>query len=123
MFLLLLACSGSGDDTGKTTDTSTADPLCADAPIVTFETFGAAFMTENCQSCHASTSANRNGAPAEVVFDAGDGVVDKDVTWSWAERILARATSDPIGMPPMGGTTDDDRYRLTVWLTCNPAGT
>ena len=104
----LLACTGAED---------TAVDICADAPVVTYETFGAGFLTENCNSCHAVSSTNRNGAPDDVSFD------DVDTAWTWKTRILARTLSDPPGMPPQGGTTDDDRTLLEIWLTCAEEGT
>ena len=134
--LLLLACAGgpdggdSGDSGGGDTGDTGGDSgggFCDEAPVVTFETFGAGFLTENCQPCHASTVTGdqRYGAPAEVYFDAGDGTgrVDVAAAWSLADRILARATGDAADMPPLGGTTEDDRYRVEVWLTCADPGT
>lgn len=131
ILLLALACAGGdavGDDTGDTNAVDTAGgDFCADAPVVTFETFGAGFLTANCQSCHASTvtGSQRNDAPEEIYFDAGDGTgrVDVDAAWALASRILARATGDSADMPPLGGTTPDDRYRVEVWLTCADPGT
>lgn len=118
----LLGCAPTEKDTGSGTDTA-GDGMCADAPIETFETFGSGFLLENCQSCHATTSTNRNGAPTDVVFDDGDGVPAVDAAWLWAGRILARAATEPPTMPPMAGTTADDRHRLLVWLTCAEPGT
>ncbi|MDP2307210.1 MAG: hypothetical protein Q8P18_14385 [Pseudomonadota bacterium] len=109
---LLLACTGT-DDSAETA----VDPLCVDAPIVTYETFGAGFVEENCQSCHASTSLDRQGAPSFVVFDTVDDV------WALDERILQVAVPDPPMMPPQGGTTADDRAKLEIWLTCAEMGT
>ena len=120
LLFVLLGCAAAEKDTGAAvTDTG----LCADAPIETFETFGSGFLLENCQSCHATTSTNRNGAPTDVVFDTGDGVPSVDAAWAWSERILARAATEPPTMPPMAGTTPDDRQRLTFWLTCAEPGT
>ena len=99
----LLACGGEALDTG--------DP-CAEAPVVTWDTFGQGFLRENCQGCHASTVVDRAGAPAEVTFD------DEAQALAWRERILARAAGATATMPPLGGTTEDDRWRLRVWLTC-----
>jgi uncharacterized membrane protein len=109
MLLLLLACTGSsekGEDSG----------FCSDAPTVTYETFGKGFLTENCQSCHASTSPNRNDAPEDVTFDTVDEV------WALSDRILARAAAEPPTMPPMAGTSEDDRLLLRYWLTCGTPG-
>lgn len=131
---LLVACGGSTGDKADDTaggDTASGD-VCEELSTVTFETFGAGFMTENCMACHASTSANRNGAPDDVIFDdpaaaeagtASPGEVDAAATWAWADRILARAAVDPPTMPPMGGTSDDDRTLLYAWLTCATPGT
>lgn len=108
LLALLLACTGADPvDTGP----------CADAPTVTWETFGAGFVAENCQSCHASTTANRNGAPESVVFDTVDDV------WALRDDVLDAAAVDPPTMPPLGGTTEDDRALLTIWLTCADEGT
>jgi len=99
--LLLVGCGGP-DDTG----------LCIDAAPVYWEDFGEGFVTGSCQSCHASTAADRNGAPEEVVFDSV-----KDA-WEWSDRILARATGEAPTMPPSGGVTESDRTKLTWWLLC-----
>ena len=87
-------------------------PLCVDAPVLTWNNFGQGFLIENCQTCHASTSPNRYGAPAGVTFDT------RDQALQWEDRILARATGEAPSMPPGGGVSEDDRYRLEVWLTC-----
>jgi hypothetical protein len=99
----VLACGGAALDT--------ADP-CAEAPVVTWETFGEGFLRENCQGCHASSVVDRAGAPVDVTFD------DEPQALAWRERILARAAVTAPTMPPQGGTTDDDRWRLRTWLTC-----
>jgi mono/diheme cytochrome c family protein len=102
--LLLMACGGPSE----TVDTG----LCADAPVVTWETFGEGFLRENCQACHASTAVDRGGAPADVTFDTQDDAL------RWRTRILERAAGAAPTMPPQGGTTDEDRWRLQVWLAC-----
>lgn len=110
--LWLAACSdaGSGD---PTTPAATGEPpICDEAPITTWDNFGAGFVTQHCQACHASTSLHRHGAPAEVTFD------DEEQVWTWADRILVRSAGDDADMPPQGGVHADDRYRLEVWLTC-----
>lgn len=86
--------------------------LCADAPVTTYDNFGAGFLTQSCATCHASTTLDRNGAPPGVVFDTEEDV------WAQADRILAVTAGDAPTMPPQGGVTEDDRYRLEVWLTC-----
>ena len=56
------------------------------------------------------------GAPEEVTFGSVDDV------WARADRVLARAGDEPPTMPPMGGTTADDRERLREWLGCAEPG-
>lgn len=105
--MALAGCAGeSAEDSG----------FCSDVPIVTYETFGKGFMTQNCQTCHASTQTDREGATEGVYFDTVDDV------WAHKSSVLSRAASDEPDMPPLGGTTDDDRYLLTVWLTCGTEG-
>ena len=99
--------SGGGDDTAVT-----STDLCADAPVVTWENFGQGFLIANCQSCHAEATESRNGAPEDITFDTYEQSIAQ------ADRILARAAADPPTMPPLGGTLEDDRYLLEVWLTC-----
>ena len=83
---------------------------CADMPVVSWETFGAGFVTTHCQGCHASSAPDRRGAPAQIVFDSeADVVAQRDA--------VLRATSE-ARMPPAGGPSDDERELLRVWLTC-----
>ncbi len=97
--------------------TDTADGVCAGAPQVTWNSFGAGFILESCQGCHATTAPERYGAPEGVVFDTVEHC------WDQADRILARAAGVSPTMPPQGGTTEDDRTLLTWWLTCATPGT
>jgi uncharacterized membrane protein len=108
LLIALIGCT-DGDDTA-------AEDICVDAPVVTWDNFGAGFTTENCQACHASTVPveERNEAPEEVNFDS-----EADVA-VWGDRMLTMATGEEPLMPPQGGVSDDDRYLLEVWLTCFP---
>lgn len=109
-----------GTDDGGTQDGGSGDTgsgFCDDAPTVTWASFGRGFLLEACQGCHASTAPDRHGAPDEVVFDTVDDA------WFWAPYVLAMAAYEPIEMPPMGGTTEDDRTRLRWWLECGTPGT
>lgn len=99
---LLLTLLGCGDP---------EDP-CAEAPIVTWETFGQGFVTERCQSCHASTAPPRDGVPAGIHFDT------EEQTRALSDAILRVATGETPTMPPQGGVPEDDRERLEVWLSC-----
>lgn len=109
ILLTLAACTGAAPD-------SAAD-ACADAPVVTWANFGQGFLLEQCQGCHASTTANRHDAPEDIVFDTVDDA------WGQADGILARAGAEPPTMPPEGGTTEDDRQLLRWWLECADPGT
>ena len=81
-------------------------------PVVTYETFGEGFLSTYCQGCHASAAADRQGAPDALVFDTEDDVYD------FQDQILDAVTSDEPRMPPSGGPLEDDRERLTIWLSC-----
>ena len=113
--------SGSGavdEDSGASGGVDTdGEDLCEDVPTLTWNNFGNGFMLENCQGCHASTAANRYGAPEGVYFDTVDD------TWTHASRILTIATGDDPSMPPQGGVLEDDRTKLSWWLSCAEPGT
>jgi uncharacterized membrane protein len=115
--LLALACADGGGDSASPSDSGPTGE-CADAPVVTWDNFGAGFLTENCDACHSATVTGdaRNGAPEKVTFDT------KEQAWSWAEDILRMASGDDPQMPPEGGTSADDRARLTWWLECGEKG-
>ena len=109
----------SGNPSDDTADTAydTADSVCEDAPVVTYANFGEGFLLSNCQSCHASTTTNRNGAPEGVTFDTVKEV------WTWSTRILARSTGEEADMPPEGGVSEYDITLLEFWLACGIDGT
>jgi uncharacterized membrane protein len=117
LFFLLLACLDGGGD--SVADSPSVTEVCAGAPIVTWDNFGAGFLRENCYSCHASTVKGdaRHDAPEEVTFDT------REQAWVWASDILRMATGDDPLMPPEGGPSDDDRTRLYWWLACGEHGT
>jgi hypothetical protein len=102
----------TADDSGTDSGTDSVDPICADAPVVTWDSWGQGFLSANCQSCHSSTTLDRHGAPDDIIFD------DRDTALAVSDRILARSAGDNPTMPPSGGVSEDDRYRLEVWLTC-----
>lgn len=104
----------SASDSSETADTA-VDP-CEGVPTVTWQSFGRGFFFENCNGCHASTTADRHDAPEDVTFDTVDEV------WIWSNVILSVATGDEPSMPPRGGVSDDDRTRLSWWLTCGEWG-
>ena len=47
-----------------------------------------------------------------MIFDTEEDTVQ------FGSLILNAATGDAPTMPPAGGPVDDDRERLTIWLTC-----
>ena len=103
---MLTACGGEeGSDSAEV-------GLCDDAPVVTWDNFGDGFVTENCQTCHASTTEDRNGAPDSVTFDT------REETLSHAGSILTVVAGDTPTMPPQGGVSEDDRLLVSYWLTC-----
>ena len=104
-------------ETSSADSAQTLEEFCAEVPLLNYANFGQGFITENCQGCHASTTTERYGAPAEAYFDT---VQD---CWNWADRILVRSAGDDATMPPQGGVTEDDRTRLQWWLLCAEEGT
>ena len=88
------------------------EPFCEDTPVMTWESFGQDFIQHNCQACHASTTANRHGAPETVVLDTYEQVLQS------REAILDRALNDEPDMPPSGGVDEDELWRAEVWLRC-----
>lgn len=105
---LASACKGDKGESAVPAETG----LCADAPVLMWANFGQGFVLENCQSCHASTSLDRNDAPEEVSFDTLEQVR------ALSDRILARAAGAEPTMPPEGGVGDEDREKLELWLSC-----
>jgi len=126
LLALALACGGAQDDSAATPiDSGSGDSAepdwatlsCDEAPVVTWNNFGAGFVGHYCQGCHASTSVDRYGAPESVTFDTVDAV------WAFRDRVLARSTGNAPSMPPAGGTNANDRQKLQWWLECAPEGT
>ena len=107
----------SAADTASDTAADTADPDCADAPAVTWNTWGQGFLLGHCQGCHATSAAERYGAPPEVAFDT------VDMAWTHAPAILRTVATDPTTMPPAGGVDDVDKAFLVAWLHCGTPGT
>ena len=102
----LTACATAADSA-----TDNADP-CADAPLLTYDNFGRGFLTQNCQPCHSAETMDRHGADPSVTFDSYDDVVAQ---WDAIARVATGA--DPV-MPPSGGIPDEEREKLSIWLSC-----
>ena len=88
-------------------------PCPPEGTTLTYENFGASFMTGYCQSCHGSLSEDRAGAPGESIFDTV-GQIQRQ-----RDRIFARSAAGNDSMPP--GPEDpspEDREKLAEWLAC-----
>lgn len=109
LLLALALAAGCGE---KDVDSAAETGFCATAPVSTWENFGAGFFTQECQSCHASESPERNGAPDVVTFDSEEEVLAQ------VALVLEVATGEEPTMPPEGGVREEDRYMLEAWLRC-----
>ena len=85
---------------------------CATEPCSPYfyENFGAGFLIQNCQGCHASGTVDRAGAPAEFFFDSYADVMTH-------KEVILREIEENT-MPPMGGLADDEREAALEWLHC-----
>jgi uncharacterized membrane protein len=104
--VLTTACSAANESLSQRACPAGGTPL-------TYENFGAEFFAQWCESCHAASSTNRNGAPPNVTFDTQAEVIQ------WKDRIYARAADDNTSMPlgPNGPDTTT-RFQLGDWLAC-----
>jgi len=89
---------------------------CADEIDVNWINFGQGFFIENCFGCHHADTPDRYGAPEEIVFS---GIED---VWDQKGMVLMVSAGEDPTMPPNGGTTDLDRRKLEIWLTCGEPG-
>jgi hypothetical protein len=113
LFLVALGGCAIDDEPDETEEVGQADATsCADAPTITWETFGEGFVTTHCQGCHASLSPDRRDAPDNVVFDEEADVLRMKTA------ILESAGTDEPTMPPTGGTSEEERLKLRIWLRC-----
>jgi uncharacterized membrane protein len=113
LLVLLVVAACAGDDDGGETTAAPPEQTCGEeVPLVDWDTFGHGFLTTYCQGCHASTTPDRRGAPEAVTFDTEEDAL------AWRAQILGAAASEAPTMPPNGGPSDDDRERLSIWLTC-----
>ncbi len=103
LVVLVLALGACGND---------VDTTCASSGL-TYQTFGAAFVTSWCRGCHSIElpQGQRQHAPPNINFDSLPEVRAQ------ALRIYER-TSVLRDMPPEGGPSDDERAFLAEWLSC-----
>ncbi len=104
--LALAACSDGGE--------SLAQRACPDGGTpLTYENFGQPFFAQWCESCHAASSTNRNGAPPGITFDTHAQII------SWKDDVFAQAADDNTAMPVgPGGPDGATRHQLGDWLAC-----
>lgn len=104
LVLLALGCGGP---------TAIDEAECPADSALTYASFGADFLAEHCQGCHAGDAERRRGAPVGFTFDTLDDVRRHRV------RIFERAAAGNASMPP--GPDDPPRAArdlLAEWLAC-----
>lgn len=110
--LILLSCTGKGEDSGD-------DPLVCppEGTEATWSNHAAPFLDTWCTGCHHSElpADLRQGAPVGMDFDTWEGAN----AWSRSiyERVVVKRT-----MPPAGGPSDEGRELLGEWLSCELPG-
>lgn len=106
---------GSAIDTGEPEGADAAID-CDEYADFNWVNFGNGFFIEACNGCHHSDAPYRYGAPEDIHFD--------DVNEVWAQKgfVMMVAAGDNPTMPPNGGTTELDRLKLEIWLTCGTVG-
>jgi len=114
--MILALCTAPGceteADTGEPEVIETDE--CAEeleAYPVSWDSWGANFFATYCDSCHASGTLERYGAPESVTFDTLEEVRDQ------RERIEVR-TLEEQDMPPTGGVLEDELFLLDIFLRC-----
>lgn len=104
-----LALSGCASEAAPE---DTAAEWCINQPVVTWDSFGHAFVTTYCTSCHSvNNTESRYGAPVGSNFDS-----EADLA-AQADRFRARVF-DAGDMPVGGGVYEEDLALMQVYLTC-----
>ena len=92
---------------------------CPNDSTLTYENFGAPFMTSYCTQCHSSTLApdQRMGAPLFHDFDTLEGIM------AFTQHIDETAAAGPKAINTLMPMYDpkptlDERYQLGEWLAC-----
>ena len=103
IWFFLFGCSSSQEDSALECD-SESTPIYSD--------WVEGFLSSKCQSCHASTSANRYGAPEDIYFDTEEAAL------YWLEDIERTVIQTP-SMPPSAGVRDEELLLLQQWIDCH----
>lgn len=90
------------------------DRLCPSESFLTYENFGAPFLSEHCTGCHSALVPDdmRQQAPRGIDFETLAKVRERD------GLIFRRAADDNATMPPIGGPGAEERRLLGDWLAC-----
>lgn len=105
-WLLLLFLTACG---AKTID----EQPCNDTAL-TYASFGEAFMSTHCQTCHGALGSDRRGAP--LAYDFGT----VELVRAYKDRIFVRAASVNTTMPPgPDDPSEAEREQLAEWLACD----
>lgn len=122
------ACGSSAEDRGPDTQPARSpEPIVVKGPIppdtalicpkgtfLTYENFGAAFLSNHCLTCHSRNipTAQRSGAPDSVNFDSAlDAALYRTL-------IFAKTQGTNPTMPPGGTLTSNQKLALAEWLNC-----
>ena len=95
---LVTACTSS-----SSTGIIASDLSCPSDSTLTYENFGATFLTENCLSCHASKQTPTLTTQAAVQA---------------SRSAIISAAVLSAAMPQGGSLSTDERELLGEWLTC-----
>ena len=113
--LVLAACGAEDPEPAPVSGFTTVwERPCPEDSIVTWQTFGAAFVRTWCTSCHSADlpEGMRRDAPLDVNLDTAGGVRRN------LERVWSQAADGNAVMPPLGGPDRAERERLGEWLAC-----
>ena len=127
-FIAATACGPTNEDSGPDiVPPKTPEPIVVNGPLphetslkcvkgtyLTYENFGAAFLSAHCRTCHSRTIAgqNRNGAPSSANFDSA-----QDASL-YRGLILAKTQGTNPSMPPGLYLSTKQKVALAEWLDC-----
>jgi hypothetical protein len=126
--IVAAACGPTNEDYGPDiVPPKTPDPIIVKGPIphetalkcvkgtyLTYENFGAAFLSAHCRTCHSRsvTGPNRNGAPLSANFDSA-----QDASL-YRGSILTKTQGTNPSMPPGLYLSTKQKGALAEWLDC-----